>query len=440
MKHLYVFYVLFFLGSISSLTKLHAQSSLTKIEQSHIYGDWNGGYPVEEELQDVIILPDGGHILAGTSRVEIASGDKSEHSKGGTDYWIVRTNAQGDKLWDKTLGGAKDEYLSTMLLLPDGNILLGGYSYSNTTGDKSEYSRGLSDYWIVKIDLQGNIIWDKTFGGNRGDYLSSMILLSNEHILLGGRSWSDFSGDKSEALIARDDIWLVEIDAQGNKTWDKTLGGDRVDRLHSMLLLPDHSVLLANYADLIKIDPSNNGSIIWSKKRIAGFAISDMDLTSDGNTLILTGSAKLIKIDSQGNILWDRETPQRRNFSQKLLVLPNDEILVARAGVERIPVGYYSHKLEDYFQLMKLNAQGDQIWSEDLNGIQTPYTAVAHLSPLPNGNFLVGTTARDSFSAFKTNKRGYCLLELSEDPATGLDMDVVLCELLPSKDREHQSS
>ena len=102
-------------------------------------------------------------LLAGYSESN-ASGEKSANSKGSYDYWIIKIDANGNKLWDKTIGGGKNDYLRAITKTDDGAFLLTGYSDSNGTGDKTQPSQGGTDYWVVKIDANGNKLWDKTFG------------------------------------------------------------------------------------------------------------------------------------------------------------------------------------------------------------------------------------------------------------------------------------
>ncbi len=92
---------------------------------------------------------DGGYILGGYSASKI-SGDKTENTRGREDYWIIKTDANGVKQWDKTLGGNGYDQLNLLQQTADGGYILGGYSESGISGDKTE-ARGLKDYWIVKL-------------------------------------------------------------------------------------------------------------------------------------------------------------------------------------------------------------------------------------------------------------------------------------------------
>src|SRR5204862_5024756 len=99
------------------------------------------------------------------------SGNKTSAWYGQNDYWVLRLDKDGNKLWENTYGAAGDERISKILILTNGDILLAGYSSSGTNSIKTAPNRGSYDYWLVKIDPNGNKIWDKTYGGSSTDYL-----------------------------------------------------------------------------------------------------------------------------------------------------------------------------------------------------------------------------------------------------------------------------
>lgn len=162
------------------------------------------------------ITADGGYLLAGYSFSD-SSGDKSEHSRGFFDYWIVKIDSNGSKLWDKTIGGDDYDYLKTIVATADGGYLLGGTSTSAIGADKSQSKHGRSDYWIVKIDSTGNKQWDRTVGSSYDPFYSidkfqSMVLTPDGGCILGGSSNSDVGGDKTDTSrgIGYEDFWIVK--------------------------------------------------------------------------------------------------------------------------------------------------------------------------------------------------------------------------------------
>jgi hypothetical protein len=154
--------------------------------------------------------------------------------------------ADGRIEWDKTIGGNFTDYLYSLQQTSDDNYILGGYSYSNRSGEKSEDIRGYFDYWVVKINDRGNVQWDKTIGGNDDDELRSIEQTMDGGYILGGGSSSAKSGEKTENNRNESyDYWVVKLDDNGNFQWDKTEGGSSYDYLYSVKELDRNRFILA---------------------------------------------------------------------------------------------------------------------------------------------------------------------------------------------------
>ena len=134
-------------------------------------------------------------------------------------------DASGTRQWDKTFGGSSDDRLSSLQQTSDGGYFLGGYSRSGISGDKTEGSKGFYDYWIVKVDASGNKQWNKTLGGSSPDELTSLQQTSDGGYLLGGYSTSGISGDKTEDSKGSADYWIIKLCTQ-RKTYYRDADGD----------------------------------------------------------------------------------------------------------------------------------------------------------------------------------------------------------------------
>jgi hypothetical protein len=230
---------------------------------------------------------DGGYMLGGLTWSD-SSGDVTQHTRGVFDYWMVKTDSLGNKQWDKRFGGASDDYLLCIRQTGDGGYISGGYSISDSTGDKTQPSRGGIDYWVVKTDSLGNKLWDKRFGGTGVDRLYSLQQTSDGGYILGGYSTSDTSEDKTQASRGFADYWVVKIDLYGNKLWDKRYGGADDDKLYSLQQTTDGGFIL--------------GGI--SASGIGGDKTAPM---SDTGTQYGPNDFWLVKIDSAGNKQWDKK-------------------------------------------------------------------------------------------------------------------------------------
>ncbi|MEO8771018.1 MAG: T9SS type A sorting domain-containing protein [Ferruginibacter sp.] len=200
-----------------------------------------------EELYSLVQTKDGGYMLGGYSLSE-PSGDKTDPGRGGFDYWIVKTNANGRKQWDASFGGNQDDWLTQLRQTKDGGYILGGWSWSGKTGDKSKPTKGDNDFWIIKIDIDGAKQWDADFGGGSNDYLSSIEQTTDGGYILGGYSSSPISGDKTQASQGGTDYWIVKTKSNGKKQWDATFGGSEFDFLYSIHQTNDGGYLLGGYS------------------------------------------------------------------------------------------------------------------------------------------------------------------------------------------------
>ncbi|HRF75196.1 MAG TPA: gliding motility-associated C-terminal domain-containing protein [Chitinophagales bacterium] len=249
------------------------------------------GTTASENLTCIVQTQDGGFVLGGYTEGD-NNGDKTQPAwEDGSyeyDYWIVKTDAVGNKLWDKRYGGLEADLMHGIVELPDGSLMLGGYSYSGVSGDKTTNQEGLGDYWVVKTDAEGNYIWDKKYGGNLEEKVYHMILDNDNNIIIGGNSRSDISGDKTEPAYLHPwygnstDYWIVKIDLDGNKIWDHRYGGeDFEDEFGNIFQTSDNGYLLSGNSyswpsgekteenlgeeQMWSLLIDNNGTVLWDK-------------------------------------------------------------------------------------------------------------------------------------------------------------------------------
>src|ERR1051325_4888972 len=196
---------------------------------------------------------DGSYIFAGTSRS--TNGNKTSPAYGGDDYWIVKLDPLGAKLWEKSFGGSDHDELKVLRQTSDLGFILGGYSYSGVSGTKTGTNFGGADFWIVRLDADGNKLWDKAFGGSDYEELSDIRVTADGGCILAGWSSSPPSGNKTSPAYRGADYWAVRLDANGNQLWDRSFGGLDADILYAVEVTPDGGFLLAGSSNS---DPSGN--------------------------------------------------------------------------------------------------------------------------------------------------------------------------------------
>ena len=256
---------------------LHAQHVFVK------EWDWRYGGLGFDGLRTFIETTDKG-FLCGVSTYSGLGGDKSQEnwdlSYETVDYWIIKTDSNGIKQWDKRYGGRQSDYFRYLSQTRDGGYILGGFSNTDKNGDRTESCRGGVDYWIVKIDSLGNKQWDKRFGGTSDDELWEVKQTRDGGYILGGYSYSDSGGDRTQPSRGNQDYWIVKTDSIGNKQWDKRYGGGGSDLLNSLV-------------------QSNDGGFVLAGQSSCGID-SGYSTLGHGNM-----DYWVVKTDSIGNQIWD---------------------------------------------------------------------------------------------------------------------------------------
>lgn len=214
---------------------------------------------------DIKQTSDGGYILGGSSN-SVISGDKTENNNGGYDYWIIKLDNAGTIQWQNTIGGDNNDYLTSIIQTFDGGYFVGGFSYSNISGDKTEATIGLvgaGDYWVIKLTSLGDIEWQNTIGGDDNDNLSCVKQTYDGGYVLAGYSASEISGDKTEPKIWNSDYWVIKLGTTGNIQWQNTIGGNSFDNLNCIIQTTDGGFILGgDSSSPISVDKTeaNNGA------------------------------------------------------------------------------------------------------------------------------------------------------------------------------------
>ncbi|MEO1263886.1 MAG: hypothetical protein AAFZ15_34085 [Bacteroidota bacterium] len=200
-------------GYLSSLNAGESDGLVIKIDpDGNVLWDRMYGGADYDELYNAITTMDGGYILAGKSS-SVTLGQFVHPWE--SDAWAAKIDDDGQLEWQRAFGGANDDLFNNVVQLPSGNYLLAGHSSSKAGGNKTEENRGLTDIWAVEIDQTGELIWDKTFGHNHFEYLSSLSWKGNGVFMLAGSSRSFSGHEKSAPIIGDYDVWLINAKIDG---------------------------------------------------------------------------------------------------------------------------------------------------------------------------------------------------------------------------------
>lgn len=180
---------------------------------------------------------DNGFIIVGGS--DSIDTDISSNI-GSYDFWVIRIDANGDLVWEKSFGGQESDEAKAIVKSSDGNFVIAGNTRSNT--DDVSVNNGAADIWLIKISSDGNLIWEKTLGGSSFDSATSINPTNDNGFLLAGSSRSS-DGDVS-INKGQNDAWAVKVDANGTIEWETSAGGSNIDIAHSIAELTDSSVIV----------------------------------------------------------------------------------------------------------------------------------------------------------------------------------------------------
>lgn len=311
---------------ITTLLALVLSTFVTYAQDPNILWQRTIGGSVEEYLSSITNTSDGGLIIGGRSDSNI-SGEKIENSRGDNDYWVLKLDSNGTIEWQRTLGGDGEDKLSSIFETSDGGFVLAGLSASAISGDKTEASKGESDYWIIKLSASGNIEWQKTLGGDSSDSATEILQTLDGGYLVIGNSTSSISGDRTIYNSEMQDVWILKLDSTGNINWQKAFS--LVDYTYSAGLdfTDDGGYIIGffhseqNLYGAWKIDSS--GTRLWEKWYGCGPTtfMTNIKKTNDSG-YILTGFSDsdaggvksedsqgfdywIIKVDEDGEIEWE---------------------------------------------------------------------------------------------------------------------------------------
>ncbi|WPO89329.1 T9SS type A sorting domain-containing protein [Chryseobacterium sp. HR92] len=326
-------------------------------------------------LSATVSTQEGGFLLAGTSYSKKGL-DKKEDTKGGSDIWVIKINEFGEEEWQKTLGSSSDEEAKAVIqttdlgffvagdiqssakgygskdilivrldkngkelsqiilggkgldevekMIPtkDGGALLGVYSRSNGGGTKKTENFGEGDYWVIKINKDGKVEWERNFGGKSDDHLRTLAVTSTGFIV-GGESRSEKSGNKTAGIEEGTDLWLISLNERGDEEWQKSYNFKNRDILMGM------SVLYSSD------DTSSKGMLL------GGYTQSEYKIENDDETFWI------LYVDQNGNEQWRKYViGESRKRKERLsdVKLNNDGSIVL-AGISGDELGKENWKI-----------------------------------------------------------------------------------------------
>lgn len=393
---------IFSLLSIFSFLVLFAQEA-PEIEWSKTFG----GSLAEEGARSILETSDGGFIVVGPSGSD--DGDLSEN-KGSLDYWIVKFDATGNIQWEKSYGGSGQDWPNSIKKTNDGGYVIAGFSDSNDFDVTSNH--GNTDAWIVKIGEQGNLQWQKSYGTSENDAAISIVQTQENAYVFSGYTQSE-DGNQ--------DFYIVKLNDSGEIIWEKSYGGTFNEVARDLKQTTDGGFILTGNSDssdgditnnygkrdvwVVKLDPF--GNLDW-QKTYGGSQNDRGDYISETvkGGFIFIGSTNsndydvtenhgmsdywVVEIDNIGEIKWQKTFGGSGNDLGSTMTLTNDGgyILLGETTSNDGDVTKNNGGL-DYW-VVKINSTGVLLWENSLGGAQNDDWALSVIQTSDNGFLIAG--------------------------------------------------
>ncbi len=352
---------------------------------------------------DLISLENGYLIAGGTGSND---GDIS-FSYGNGDGWLIRTDIAGNLLWEKVYGGTDSEGFSRIIPTADNDYYLLGISWSSDGDVSNDPYPDSPDYWIVKIDSSGNIIWDKILGGTAGENLWNGAATADGGVVAIGETSSN-DGDVS-IYYGGNETWLVKLSSEGELEWDYTIGTDFFDIGQAIIQTTDGGFLAASNSILLEGGSGNITCIPHSYGWVEGVLVkldsnlniqwqrcyggSDHDGISgiieitDGYVFVGSASSNdgdvsgnhggiddfwVVRVDFEGNIIWQNPLGGSKGEAGcNIIVNDNGDFYAIGSTYSNNGDVYGNHSLTEYYAdiwLVKLNHEGELLYQQCFGG------------------------------------------------------------------------
>ena len=374
-------------GLIQNKMSLESDIILMKFDSDKSI-EWvkNYGGSRDDRGQSVVEVSGIGYALLGYSMSN--DGDAS-NNEGFHDNWVIMIDSKGDIIWEKSYGFSGHDHAYNIIKTKDGNLFFNGFldvTASRGLGSTKKVGKsikhGVGEFWCHKVDLEGNILWRKYFGGTNNDRSYDSVETSDGDFLIVGSSESDdidISSPKGSY-----DIWVIKISSNGDLLWERSYGGSKYDTANSIIESVDKKIHIL-------------GSTLSNDKNIS-FQMGSSDfwlltIDSDGNLLseqTFGGSnfdkGKKIEIDSKDN-LWLTGYSRSTDFDFNFNKGKNDAVLI-QLSKNRI--------LKEIFQI---GAEGEDI-ANSLIHFNENEIIVAGYSDSKEDYFIENKGGKDIFLAF----------------------------------------
>lgn len=322
--------------------------------------------------------------------------------------------------WQRNIKSNTQDFLSQLTITIDGQILLSGSTIqTNQQAVSSSNQNNGYDFHVLKMNQQGQTVWEKYFGGTQHDFLTATVSTQEGGFLLAGTSYSDEGLQKKNKSKGGSDIWLIRLDENGDEQWQKTLGTEVDEEAKSVIQTTDLGYYVAGNVqskkgafgskDVLLVKLDKNGKII-NQLYLGGKGLDEVEKiipTKDGGALvgIYSRSSKMEngKMRTEKESSLDEESKEETNLANNQPSTKNHQPSTKESNSSiLIPTTYQPKTTEHYgegdFWVVKLSKEGKVEWEKSFGGKEDD-----HLRTLANTDtgFIIAGESRSSSSGNK---------------------------------------
>jgi len=318
----------------------------------------------------------------------IAVGHTNHKGAGGYDGWIIGISNDGELFLDKTFGGSEEDRVSSIAPLLEGGYMVVGSSESQSSGE--------DDLWVVKLDVEGSIVWEKKFGGRYDDRGEEIYAFPDGRTLIVG---SQKLGKNSKAG------WMLMLSSKGQVVWEKQFTNRKFVRIKTISYLSENRFLIAgNFGDKEYGDSrawwmhiDELGNIITSNSfDNPSTTISEVVTLADGSAVVV-GSTNfqtagkydiwVMKMDAEGEVIWQRSYGREgQEYGDSVAILPDGHYFVV-GTINK------ANKRKDDIWSLRLTQTGDKIWEQAFGSDE--YEGTESIISLPDGAVVIAGSTID---------------------------------------------
>jgi gliding motility-associated-like protein len=349
-----------------------------------------------ESARDIEQTSDGGFIVLGETNS--TDGGVVAGYGGTKDIWLIKLNAAGTVDWQKRYGGSGLDIGNHIRIADDGGYLIAASSSSNDGDITGNHGTGYTDGVFMKISAAGAVVWSKCFGGSKNEELLDIEIINGTTFIAGYANSNDGDIPPSQKNY---DVWLLALDANGNKIFSKVYGGSQNDVAYSMTTGTDGTLTLVGYTT-----------------------------STDGDVKGAKGSQDywVVNISTTGKLNWQKVLGGTdAEYANAVLTDKDGGYMVG--GISYSTDGDITNPLgEGDYWVVKLSVAGDVVWKKNWGGSDNDYLRSLIYKPAGNEYYLCGDS--ESGDGDFNNSQGetdFAIIKLKEIDT--LTQDSTVCSL-----------